>query len=271
MKQLIIYPVGGLGNRMQSIFSGIRKCTQNKYSSMIVIWTGADCCIDLEEIVIFNNVKVKIERIDHPHENAKYRMPNISSVGYGWKIEEERDLVTSCTFLDNNDVAWSYQHINKYIEWIQYPTTTNVQIGVHCRRSDWGLYYTQYETIKQQQTIIDENFIDYILPLVENKYFFLATDSITTLDTFKRIFGSRAITYSKSEYPTDCVRNKQTMIESLFDLHSLAKCNTIIRDSDSSYSLLSHIIGQNKIITYERPILKAAGPGAWTCQQIPLL
>lgn len=267
-KRLIIYPLGGLGNRMQCIFSAVKMLIENEYEELTIIWSNPDCCINLDDIVKFDNLNINIE-----HDHKKYNINSeLSKEGSAWNITNEYDSVMSCAFLKPKDIEWVYTHINKYAKWKKYPYLNNINIGVHCRRSDWGLYANEHKNILQQQMILDEEFIDYLLPIVKNEdFFFLSTDSRQTAYRFKEVFGHRVLIIAKYNDQIDCVRDRSVMLESMIDLHSLAKCKTIIRDSLSSYSLLSHIIGKTKLMTYDRKRLNTAGAGVILNGEIPLM
>jgi hypothetical protein len=123
---------------------------------------------------------------------------------------------------------------------------------------------TIVNNLRENRITLDIEFEKYVRQFIIDKSVFLATDSIRTEEYFKSRYP-HIVVFTKTKYPINSNRDKVITLESLIDLHTLSASKTIIRDSDSTFSLVAMLMckgfDHNRFITWPRPVLQASGPG----------
>tara|TARA_R110000868_G_C10939494_1_gene766953 strand:+ start:1539 stop:2342 length:804 start_codon:yes stop_codon:yes gene_type:complete len=250
-KCLTIVPIGGLGNRLLALFSAIQ-LSMEKFTSLRVIWAHhPECDIAFEDI----------GTIDIPHEILTYNSCEdaIATSHIPRRTEKtvnklmkyfDGQLIMACASIIGKPLSPKFfRFAEKHHQKADTIDVSN-HIGIHCRRTDWN-YVTpiagQRRTpdIEERHRLFalsDNKLINYANN-ISNKLF-IATDSPYTLANFKISLGDRLTNYPKSYYPneqynrsTDCVN------DAIVDMILLSRCTEIIADSDSTFSMISSILG----------------------------
>lgn len=265
-RTILIHAIGGLGNRLLSIFSAIREVDRHRYDTAIIQWDKTfDCSIQLESII-----ESKSERIllNPPEllQSADLPVDVIIDLG-GYDYIKSYRLFDSTNVLDYDEqINWAKENIHRYLSFKQEITDTGL-IGIHCRRSDWGKgdascnATVDDEDLEYNHMVLNHLFYDHLVSQsLANHELFITTDSISTLAFFR--YKLPSLTYNKkSNYSKYTQRSEESMVEAVQDLTTLASCKYIIRDSRSSFSLVASIFGNRPLLTWNRPVLVESGCG----------
>lgn len=269
IKSLTVTPPGGMGNRLMAIYGTIACYFIEKYDRLTIYWAKNNHCpISLHNIIKINGVEHRIIETS----NYILNFPGLTKkstqfFGAGCIYELVPNVSESPPA--ETILQWIIENIAKYIEYVPHQPVAIATYGIHCRRSDWGATtinnYDMTENLSQKRMILDIEFEKFIKPIITNQTAFLSTDSIRTEDYLK-LCHPHIITTKKARYPTSTNRDEDLMREALVDLHTLAASQTIIRDSDSTFSYIAALMNggfsrPNRLITWPRPVLQAAGPG----------
>jgi hypothetical protein len=251
-------PRGGLGNRICSLLSALFYIKIGLYKSMTVNWLLSDHCpIDIEEFCdIKQHVDCDIYRdapLFPPHPQFKL-----------CKMHRHDTMAASQFWCHENYPRSDKQDMLQCIKMIDFKLPDpmiKADFGLHCRRTDWGhhLYDVNDGSVIGLHNTLDEKFADYLHNIISGDIY-IASDSNNTVSYMVKRFDN--IKYQlKPDYPLDSKRSANMLREALVDISNLANSRTIIRDSNSSFALIAHLIGGNKMITWSRPILERSGSG----------
>lgn len=267
---LIVIPIGGLGNRLLAVFSAIRHVVEGRFNSATICWLkDIECGIDLDELFTINLPNIHI--IGHRHLLPE-KMTLHELVKKGENVFLEAcylfDIMGEQLCINDRHLEWYKNNIDLFIKilikCVPLDLTSDLStiIGVHCRRSDWGLYNDNQQIIDNHELLIDRlnsDFASYLKAINVNK-FFLATDCKKTLELLK---SQNDILYQdKCHYPPYHIwngigRDRQVMIESFVDMILLSKCARIISDSYSTFSLAASILGNIDRLIWNRTVLRS--------------
>jgi len=253
---LVVLPRGGLGNRMLCVLSGLYYVEAGYYDSMTINWLYSDHCnIDISEFCEFNcdidivSDTVMLDPDPQFRFNNGFKYDSISA-SHRWNrpdhiIPQLTDWASTTSI-----IKWNLPTVDR-----QYDT------GLHCRRSDWG--HHQYNTDDKDHIIdlhnqLDELFYQWCVGQIKGSVY-IASDSNKTAEYFSALLNANHLTKTEQRY--DSKRTRGMIWEALVDLAHLSNCKTIIRDSYSTFAMLAQIIGNTKLVTWDRPILKMSGCG----------
>jgi len=259
-KELKVSTVGGLGNRLLGIISTIWMIETKKYDSATIYWDKRHHCdINFDEIVCLKHNKIRIIY----NKNFK-KMTDIN------KIDKD-NFIEACDMYGPKlkITDWAKNNINKFIKF-KVNDDNNYQIGLHCRRTDWGMTdndntrIISLEDAALNHIKLDERCVNYIISNFKNQKIFVSTDSVNTIGFLKLKLPNTVIYNEKQYYPVYSSRSNLSMIEAIKDLVSLSKCELIIRDSTSTFPFISSVIGNKELITLNRSNLINSGAGIRT-------
>jgi len=267
-RRLYVTPMGGLGNRLMAIFGTIACCFIEKYDQLVIRWAkNGHCPLSLHEIIKIVNVDHQVlETPKYVHKLPELVLKPFQFFGDGCIYES---TMSSSSPSPLTIMQWIIDNIAKYVEFIPYQPIAATKLGLHCRRSDWGATsvnnYDMTDNLREKRQILDVEFEKFINPIITGHSTFLSTDSIRTEDYIKSRHPHVIIT-KKTRYPIRTSRDAVLMREALVDLHTLAESQTIIRDSESTFSFVATLMNggftrPNRLITWPRPVLQGAGPG----------
>jgi len=257
---LVMHAVGGLGNRALAVISAAFMLYKGYYKSITIAWhTSYHCSINMHEIL----------ELDADYELNSY-VPPIDGMCYQY---HRYTTMKSDGVVASNIVAW-YDPYASIVEWAKTSPmlrwklkddekVLQADLGIHCRRSDWGYTVPEYQSVEIEglNLLISESFLDHIITTRDISDIFMASDSPKTVRAFKdKIPHLKAYPKHYDDF-TDSYRDRIMMDEAIYDLTSLSKCKTIIRDSGSTFSFLASIIGNNELVTWSRPYLNNCGGG----------
>lgn len=241
--ELCVIPLCGLGNRLLVIASGLRLLNNGYYDRLRIEWDPTD------------------ELDSHPHElfmidaNFEYGrrfeeapLLPLCSLPSGVRISKKNKLnvMHFAPFRSKDDdisadLTVSYKRAFKSLTFLpEFHAIADMidvskAIGIHCRRSDyWG---GNHEEAARHHMSLDELFANYIELTYPDRTFFLASDSPYTIIYFEKRFGDRLKYYSKADYPQQHIRNNKCVRNSIVDIILLGRCEKIIADSNSTFSL----------------------------------
>lgn len=227
-----------------------------KFTSLRIIWAHhPECDIAFEDI----------GTIDIPHEILTYNShPDaISASHVPSRTHEELHkfmpyfdgkIISACASIIGEPLSPKFFRFAEKHQQKANTIDVSNHIGIHCRRTDWN-YVTP---TAGQQRIPDIEERHKLFALSDNKLInyanhtsnklFIATDSPYTLAYFKTSLGDRLTNYPKSHYPSEYYsneynRNTDCVHDAIVDMILLSRCTEIIADSDSTFSMVSGIIG----------------------------
>ncbi len=270
-RTILIHAIGGLGNRLLSIFSAIREVDKHRYDTVIIQWDKTfDCSVELSNIIELKSEQILLNP-SRFLQSPDLPVDIIIDLG-GYDYIKSYRLFDSTNVLDYDEqINWARENINKYLSFKQKTYDTNL-IGIHCRRSDWGKSDANCnavfddEDLEYNHMALNHLFYDYLTSqsLIDQELF-ITTDSISTLAFFR--YKLPSLSYNKkSNYNKYTQRSEESMTEAIQDLASLASCKYIIRDSRSSFSLIASIFGNKPLLTWNRPVLVESGCGYFASQ-----
>jgi hypothetical protein len=246
--EFCLIPVGGFGNRLLAIASGLRLLDKNYYGKMTIHWiTNDEIGTKLNEIITING---NIHEAP-PHPNSPTlplgALPTIRVPTHNKLNICHFSLFRSIEDHPTTDLTTEYKTALQRIQYhpdIQTQAntinTTNL-IGIHCRRTDYWTH--NQETAAKIHTQLDKNITTYIKTHHPNEQIFLSTDSPYTLAHLQNELKNQIIHYPKTHYPIWTTRNPQTTKEAIIDHLLLSKCKKIIADSTSTFSQTAAWIG----------------------------
>ncbi len=265
-RSLDIVPTGGIGNRLMAIFVAVAYMVMEEYDELCIRWAiNNHCNTNIGNILTIKNLKYQVTE----HKNYCINPLDLHKrphTPWGFHFYETCPRKRINLPIDEI-IRWISDNIHNYIEFVQYSPIVSADIGLHCRRCDWGASMdsrTIVNNLREDRIILDVEFERYVRQLIVGKSVFLATDSIRTEEYFKS-HHQHIVISTKTKYPTNSHRDKIITLESLIDLHTLSASKTIIRDSDSTFSLVAMLMHKgfdhNGFITWPRPVLQTSGPG----------
>lgn len=277
--QIITTPVGGLGNRLLTIFAAIAYTHIEQYDKLVIRWTNnSHCPINLNEVLTITNTPHDI--VDSPiYDTTPTPYPKITHL-YGNSHTYETTARTSET-TPEQVFEWVRCNLHSHIDLVPVSPIILPDIALHCRRSDWGATVNDprsiISNIRRDRIILDIEFEKYVRPIIDGRSpVFLSTDSPRTEEVLLREHPHIVI-QRKTKYPIDTTRTPLLIKEALVDLMTLAYAKMIIRDSQSTFSMVAHLLALTKhyhcqqltqqqvpqpsLITWDRPVLREAGPG----------
>lgn len=250
-KTLTIIPIAGIGNRILGVISGLYLVYYlRQYSHLHILWhINYECSIQLQDILDI--------RYEYKYDNIDNYFNNIDATKLN-KLDNDTLLVNS---------VYPPKHFKDFKKWVtnndnitlkeQNNIADHNMIGLHCRRSDFGVTGSPYEKDEEelifQHLKLDKDVLTQISNFTAS--IFISTDSVYTLAFFRHALDTRLYYCKKKHYPYYMHRNKESCLEAVIDLFNLSKCGIIIRDSSSSFGAIAHLFGQNQLITMKRDIL----------------
>ena len=255
-KHLVLTPCAGLGNRMLAILSALRYIELGCYKTLTICWVKhGHCPIDLSEIA---DILVDHDIMDSFVAGSTPQFQLVK--GYKYDKIMASNIWNSQDDILESWIPWARQC--KLIKWKLPEPICQPDVGIHCRRSDWGVCDFQRQLHSDSYALhsqLDQTYYDEIADNIKGKAF-ISSDSYETIEYFKSKRPD-IISQNKSQYSNNSERSLVMMREALIDLATLAKCRVIYRDSSSTFSLLASIIGRNRLITWRRPYLDQSGTG----------
>ena len=273
LEHLVVYPRGGLCNRLRAIASAKRLCS-NTDARCTVIWDWGHFLAvfddDTEWIPYTAEMDWKQHRLVpgyhhirhlHPQEGGNYKNrrvpvtthPRIAlTSSYVFCAAEEPLLKGS----ERDVITWFPRPHPSILEKVEafrcayFPPRT---VGVHVRRTDHKraiLHSPDRAYFRKTDRLVDKGY-----------HLFLATDNENTLLMMKTRYGHKLIHYPKvSEIEQRWPRQTSTLqdiLDDIADLWLLASCEFVIGSAFSSYSRVA-------ILFNGSPRCKAIGrPRAW--------
>lgn len=253
---LVLVPRGGLCNRLSAILAGLCYVRHGLYKSITINWLPSDHCpIAIDE---FCTIKADCDIVYDTvliHTHPQYYLAR------GYKFD---GIAASNFWQHPSDLRLGLEEWKAsacMIDWNLPEPICLADYGLHCRRSDWGhhLYNTTDGSVKPLHHQLDVDFTTYVLNRVSGEIF-IASDSNDTIRHIKSELPHLHY-QAKQEYPLDSKRSHSMLREALIDLSTLSKSRTIIRDSNSTFPFMAHIIGGNELITWPRTVLHSSGCG----------
>lgn len=247
-EEFCVIPVGGLGNRILAILSGLRLVQKGYYKSMRICWEAAEeVAAEISDIFDTTNLNLGLPFADGPilplHNRPKgtpvpnYNRINIISFDRFTSINDK----DHSTFHD--DLKDNCCHLKFRSDLVALANTIdpNKCVGVHCRRTDF--WVTNHEQAARKYIALDRNLAKYLTIKFPDKTFFIATDSPYTMVFFEEFFRGREIHFPKGNYPIWRSRNLKSIQEAVVDMILLSRCETIVADSTSTFSLVAAWLG----------------------------
>lgn len=263
-KDLYVAPICGIGNRMLAILTALYyKYGDDKYSNASVLWArDLEFCLNHSELL-----KADIDFINliGIYKSYKYEDKSHDQVIYEHNTHY---YVKACNIFKNdnrkNVLNWIRSRSRYYYDLTTKPAKIpDNSIGLHCRRSDYGINIkgkvASDEQIMDAHIALDIQFANIIDSMYKTEPLFICTDSAYTLAYFKNRFGDRLNYLPKSQYPKYSNRNETILREAILDFSTLSNCKLIHRDSNSTFSFAASLIKNAKLRTWNRPVLKTCG------------
>lgn len=265
-RTILIHAIGGLGNRLLTIFSAIRELEKRRYDTVIIQWDKTfDCNIELNKIIELRSGQILLNPPEYMQSSDLPVNTLVNLGGYDY-FKSYRLFDNFDTLNQDEQIYWARNNICNYISFKENTPHTNL-IGIHCRRSDWGKGDANCdsamcdEDLEYNHMVLNHLFYDYLVTQsLTDKELFITTDSISTL-AFFRYKLPHVVFNKKFNYNRYTLRSEESMTESIKDFVSLIACKYIIRDSRSSFSLVASIIGNKPLFTWDRPVLMESGCG----------
>jgi len=269
MSRLIINPIGGLGNRMRAISSGVSLC-QDLQIDYEIVWplnNELNCPFDYlfeqsEKIPQVSNVTniIDLYLYDFPRKKNFFLSPLFQKGKYSVKLSDEKTLLD---YIDNplslknflrgiqgnilvrsglsfykfkEDLYLQLFHPREYIVTNAISRIGNVRgncIGLHIRRSD------NLMSIKHSPLDLFINAMDKEIDVDQDVSFYLATDSEQVRNNLLNRYGKRII------YSTGPVSRKTQagIQEALTEMVVLSMCSKIYGSYWSSFSEAAALLG----------------------------
>lgn len=116
-------------------------------------------------------------------------------------------------------------------------------VGIHIRRGDYLKGKDKLGFVSEDKSFIDR--INELIKINPKENFFLCTDSEETQQKFKKLFGEKIITFTKTNFDRNGIIFTQ---EGLIDLLILSKTKRILGTYGSTYTEMAWWIGECKPI-----------------------
>lgn len=269
---ITLVPIGGLGNRMRAIASGIAlsEATQQK---LCIVWIkdkGLNCRFDelfyspkfndvcIKEHSLWNKFAIDYPRKSNIHLSSLFHPLLFDGRLYGkesvkgtidfssWVLRHHRPYIASFSpFFDATEIEWQqiFRPTNELDQKIKenFLLFGKHTIGVHIRRSD------NIQSIQESPTELFIEAIDKELTINPDTTFFICSDSQEVKKQLVEKFGNHIIISSEGGS-----RDNEAGIKgALIDLFTLAGCNKIFGSYYSSFSEIAAQLG-NKPLTIIR-------------------
>ena len=276
MNKLLIYPEGGLGNRLNCIYSGIY--WQKKLGiEMKILWeVNYACCINFDKLfkqlpkiktevktvytlplrdrMSFRSMKGKLYI-----ERFKRKSPILSSEdtcrlfsGGGEAAIEEMISNSPKHYIKSWGIFADWEHISEVVDClkpaieignkvndIMSPYMNSSIIGVHIRRTDhkWAIQNSPlYLFTDQMEQILKEE---------PNTYFYLATDDADVESQLSAKFPLIEHKYFSNEKSR---KTEAGMKDAYVDMLYLSRCEKIYGSYQSTFSNMAAVIGRKECI-----------------------
>lgn len=240
---IYINSVGGLGNRLKNIVSGmILSDQQNKLLKVYWILNSHFGCNfnDIFKYPKLDLLKDPVEVFDIPRNRDWQLIINNENISI-YNIQDNNKIIASeyfSKFILHDEVR---QLLDYYME--KFDIINKYTIGVHFR------YDNEWITCRQMTN--NQEFIDLFISKMstyteKNSQFFI---SCANTETTKLFLKHHSIIYAPKTIETNLTyrnlnRNKQAMVEAVIDMYILSKCREIIITPLSTFSECAWYLGK---------------------------
>jgi hypothetical protein len=250
--ELCVNPVGGMGNRLLVIISGLRLVYRGFYDNLIIAWRpGGDAGAPLDRLwqvpspatcylgnyigSLFDCCQIPpIVRI--PIRNRLVvRSYCLFRCVLDTKSIDELDDEFMAIARQLTPVAEITSQADKY--------DVSQRVGLHCRRTDFSPSgcggYVPFELIGVYYPWLDQQFANFVEDNYHDDQLLLCSDSADTVAYFRYRFGKRLLALPHRHYPEMHRRSLDSTLEAAVDMILLSRCRIIVADSYSTFAQMA--------------------------------